>query len=231
MNISSNQSSLVKLKGVGDSLWVTLDPNMPIESIKEELAKLFKRLRHLATNARVILDPGEQNCIHDSMIETLGRYLKEAFGVGIVTRPPSKRSQSEEKVRTFDMNRSWQNHHSEALVLTGRVRSGQKVTARKHLIIMGDVNPGAEIIARGDILVLGSLRGTAAAGQPNDEKSLILAIDFRPSQVQIGGFVAAGITNSPGKSIEYAYVDDSAIVVDDYIKSNPFSRIPWPQAR
>jgi septum site-determining protein MinC len=105
------------------------------------------------------------------------------------------------------------------------------VTARKHLLILGDVNPGGEVVAGGDILVIGSLCGTASAGQPDNLDAIVLALDFRPTQVQIGGFVAAGLPDSPGKITEFAHLENGAIMVEDYLKAAPFGRLPWPQVR
>jgi len=218
----------VKLKGVGDSLWITFDPTQSQERLKTELSQIFGRLKHLAINARIILDCGSPDD-HDHLIQTLARFLKSEFDVGLVSKPPPKRQVSEQRTRKRDMDRSWRHYRSDVLMLTGRVRSGQKVDARKHLIIMGDVNPGAEIIAGGDILVMGSLRGKASAGIPDNEAAIILALDFRPEQVQIGGFVAAGISAEAENQAEFAHIENQAIVVDNYIKCSPFAKIPWPQ--
>jgi septum site-determining protein MinC len=115
--------------------------------------------------------------------------------------------------------------------VTGRVRSGQKVEAGKHLMLLGDVNPGGQVTAGGDIFIMGSLRGTATAGSPDDTSSIILALDFRPSQIQIGGFVAAGTPSDPGTAAEFARVENGGIVVEPYLKANPFGKIPWPEIR
>lgn len=228
----SNQENLpVRLKGVGDSLWVTIDPTLPVDQLKKELARPFERLRHLAVNARVILDPGEAPA-GDGLIEELGQFLKDQYQVGQVS-PPAREKPTPDvhRARSKDAGNGWHYHRSEALILSGRVRSGQKIQAKKHLIIMGDLNPGAEAVAGGDIIVLGSLLGTAIAGQPDNEDAIIMALDFRPTQVQIGGLVAAGTPASGGNSPEFARIDNNAIVVMDYIKANPFKRLAWPEVR
>ena len=218
----------MKLKGVGDSFWVTLDPGEPAELLKEEAGKLFSRLKHLAVNARVVIDTGGG---HDHLVDAVGNYLKKEYDVGLVSKPPEKPSPAEARVRQRDADRSWEHRKSDVLMMAGRVRSGQKVTAKKHLVIMGDVNPGAEIVAGGDILVMGRLCGTAVAGAPSDTSAIILALDFRPTQVQIGGFVAAGFPATPSKVAEFAHVEEGGIVVDDYLGNNPFGRMPWPKVR
>lgn len=228
-----NQDNLpIKLKGVGDSLWVTFDATRPVDELKTALSKPFERLKALAVNARIILDSGN-DAVDGKLIEELGGYLKEQFQVGVVTPPPQKPKPEVTHKRAEDAGNSWHSHRSEALIIAGRVRSGQKLQADKHLIIMGDLNPGAEAIAGGDIIVLGALMGTAVAGQPDNEDAIIMALDFRPTQVQIGGLAAAGSAGfgGSGKTPEFATIEDNRIVVLDYIAANPFKRFAWPEVR
>ncbi len=222
----------VKLKGVGDSLWVTVDDSLPVDELKNALHKPFERLKQLAVNARIILDSGN-NPVDGKLIEELGGYLKEQFHVGVVTGPPQKPKPEVRNKRTEELGSAWHSHQSEALIIAGRVRSGQKLQADKHLIIMGDLNPGAEAIAGGDIIVLGSLMGTAIAGQPDNEGAIIMALDFRPTQVQIGGLAAAGSAGfgGSGKTPEFAMIENNKIVVMDYAAANPFKRFAWPEVR
>ncbi len=223
----------IRIKGVGDSLWVTLDPETPLAILQEGLRQRFEQMKNLAANARVIIDTGSPDA-HRGLVTQLGDFLKATFPVASVAAPPKERPpivDQAPRIRQRDMSRSWQHHRSDVLMLAGRVRSGQKVTARKHLLILGDVNPGGEVLAGGDILVMGSLCGTASAGQPDNLEAIVLALDFRPTQVQIGGFVAAGLPDSPGKITEFAHLENGAIMVEDYLKAAPFGRLPWPQVR
>ncbi len=230
MRNANQDKAPVRLIGVADGLRVTLDPARSAGLLRKELKKLFKPLKHLAINAKVTFDLGEQEG-HDALVEELGEYLKEAFGVGSIHRRRKQQAVTSEVDRNLDMARSWTHHRSDVLMLAGRVRSGQKVSARKHLLILGDVNPGGEVVAGGDILILGSLGGIAAAGQPDREETIVLALDFRPTQIQIGPIMAAGLPASPRTFPEFAYVEDGVIVVEDYIKANPFGRMPWPEVR
>lgn len=99
-------------------------------------------------------------------------------------------------------------------MLAGRVRSGQKVTARKHLTIMGDVNPGGEVVAGGDILVMGSLKGKATAGYPDNEERIILALDFQPEQLQIAGYVVTGIPSFQEGRAQFAHIVNYSIRIN-----------------
>jgi len=229
--MKNNKDLPVRLKGVGDSLWVSIDPLLPVDRLQNELIKPFERLKHLAINARVIIDPGDhKNC--DKLIEELGIFLKTKFQVGHVSKPNvKKRGADKNRIRQQDMGNSWHHYRSDVLMIAGRVRSGQKIQTKKHFLILGDLNPGAELIAGGDILIMGSLKGKASAGHPDNEDAIIMALEFKPTQIQIGGFVAAGSPDSSGKNPEFAFIEDNAIVVDDYIKNNPFNRLAWPEVR
>ncbi len=220
----------VRIKGVGNTLWVTVAPNAPFEFVQTELARLFEPLKHLASAARVVLDTGTGQG-NDDRRSQISTYLKDVFNLNEIITPQEQDRGKEKRYRMKNSRSIISQHRSDTLVLAGRVRSGQSVHAKKHLIIMGDVNPGCELIAGGDILVIGSLCGTAAAGQPDNRDAIILALDFRPIQVKIGEVVAAGLPAAGQGAPEFAHLENGAIVVDDYLAANPFKRIPWPVIR
>ena len=230
MKYKTNEMLPVRLKGVGDSLTITLDPLQPFALLRQHVGTLFEHLGILAINAKVVIDTGDEDA-HEELVRDLGKYLKDTFSVGHVSGSFPKRSPAKERIRQRDIKCSWEHHRSDVLMLAGVVRSGQKVNTRRHLVIMGDVNPGAEIIAGGDILVMGRLSGTALAGQPENEGSIIIALDFCPSLVQIGSFRGAGSRKDKRESAEVAHVENGVVVVDDYLEANPFGRLPWPEIR
>ncbi|EPR35310.1 septum site-determining protein minC [Desulfococcus multivorans DSM 2059] len=224
----------IRLKGVGKNLCIIVDPTESNEDLIQEITRLLSELKEQVIDGAVTIDVGEG---HDELFDTLGTYIKDTYGVSSIIRAEKKNRivkrsiLPEERMRIRDMEQSWHHHSTDVLMLAGRVRSGQRVVAERHLIIMGDVNPGAEVIAGGDVVILGSLMGTAIAGQPENEKNIVFALDFRPTQIQIGSFVAAGLPSSPEKIAEFAHVENGTIVVDNYLEVNPFGRLPWPQVR
>jgi septum site-determining protein MinC len=225
-----NFDSLVpaKLKGVGDGFWITIDPSCSKDAIESEIDKLFKKLRHLAINSSVVIDVGGAKG-HDDLIEDIKSYLKTRFEVAKVTTPPEKRSIPTQKIRQTDLSKGWNHHKSDVLMLRGRVRSGQKIESKRHIVITGDVNPGAEISAGGDIIVLGKLAGKVHAGCPDNSAAIIFALEFNPTHVQIGTIAAAGIEDEFIAKPEYACIEDDGIMVKDYMKTNPFRKMPWPE--
>jgi len=196
------------------------------------LRRIFDPVKQQCANAHIVLDTGGQDG-HEDLVRELGAFLKEDYRIGTVTGPLREREHANAKewLRQKEMDGGPLGRHSDVLMMTGLVRSGQKINARKHFLLMGDLNPGGEVIAGGDILILGSLRGKASAGHPDNEGALILALDFRPTQIQIGGFVAAGLPPSKGKAAEFAHVANGASVEEDYVKTNPFGGLPWPEVR
>ncbi len=226
--INFDSSAPVRLKGVGDGFWITLDPSCPESVLKSEIDKVFGKLKHLAINASVVIDIGGAKG-HDDLVEVLRKYLIKTFEISKVTLPPKKRSIPTQRIRQSDLKKSWNQHQSNVLMLKGRIRSGQKIKSRKHVVIAGDVNPGSEIEAGGDIIILGKLAGKVHAGSPEDNNAIIFALDFKPTQVTIGKVVAAGMEEEISAKPEFACVEENGIVVKDYMKANPFKRIPWPE--
>lgn len=227
--IHFDNAAPVKLKGAGGGFWITLDPSQPDAVLISEITKLIKNLKHLAVNADVTLDVGDARG-HEDLVKRIKSYLESEFELGRITTSPKKRSRPTERIRQRDLSKGWNHHRSDVLMLRGRVRSGQKIDARKHLVITGDVNPGAEICAGGDVIVLGKLAGKVHAGFPEDETAIVFALAFDPSHVKIGGISAAGSDDSQCPGPEFAAVEDQAIVVKDYMKASPFRRMPWPEA-
>jgi septum site-determining protein MinC len=227
INFDSNVP--VRLKGVGDGFWITLDPLCQEETLKSEIDKLFGNLKHLAINASVVLDVGEAKG-HDDLLDNLKAYIIKNFEVSSVSRPPEKRSIPTERIRQRDLKKGWNHHRSNVLMLRGRVRSGQKIVSKHHIVITGDVNPGSEITAGGDVIVLGKLCGKVHAGNPDNLDAIIFALEFRPTQVSIGSITAAGVDEEIQAKPEYACIEKGEIVVKDYLKASPFRKLPWPEA-
>lgn len=228
--INFDNDAPVKLKGAGGGLWITIDPSHPEPELIREIDRLIKRLKHLAVNADVTLDVGDARG-QDDLVKRIKKYLLENFELGRISTSPKKRSIPTERIRQRDLSKGWNHHKSDVLMLRGRIRSGQKINAGRHLVITGDVNPGAELTAGGDIIVLGRLAGKVHAGYPDREDAIVFALAFDASHVKIGPVSAVGGDEAASeRGAEYAAVEGQRIVVKDYMKAGPFRRMPWPQA-
>ena len=106
------------------------------------------------------------------------------------------------------------------LTVARSLRSGQLIRFSGDVVIYGDVNPGAEILAGGNILVFGALKGLAHAGARGNEGALILALDFRPTQLRIGRKIALapdkGASSHRSSGVEIAWIRGGQIVIEPY---------------
>lgn len=226
--ISFDSVAPVKLKGVGDGFWLTINPGSSQDTIQSEIDTIFKNLKHLVAHSSVVIDVGDAKG-HGDLIRNIRAYLKARYDVARITTPPEKRSAPTQRIRQRDLEKGWNHHRSDVLMLRGRIRSGQKIQSKRHIIIAGDVNPGAEICSGRDIVVLGRLSGKVHAGFPDNTNAVIFALEFKPSHVQIGTVAAAGINEEFVAKPEYACVENDGIMVKDYMKTNPFRKMPWPE--
>ncbi len=208
----------VKIKGYGDGFLLSVDPRASEDHIVKSVIRIFRQLRNLAAGALVQVDGGSWES-SSLWAERLSSLLQDRFAVsGVLPHgdPPLR-----EAVEVLAMPEV-----SETQVLTGRIRSGQRVSAERHLMVLGDVNPGGEVVAGGDIYVMGSLRGTAVAGSPGDVTAIIMALDFRAMQLQIGECVAPHGASELIGCVGYASVSGGRVVVADYMKESPFAKAP-----
>ncbi len=227
---AGTETAPVRVKGVGDSLQVTFDARLPEIDLTDEMVRLFTRMGALAKGARVVLKAdGEGD--HSHLTERLSAFISERWPVSSCGATESTDQEKTQRIRQRQVDTGFTSKRGDVLVVAGRVRGGQKMEAPGHLVILGDVNPGGLAMAGGDILVLGSLRGTAMAGQPANHEAVVFALDFRPTQVQIGEHVAAVTDKGGGKKPEYAHLLGDGIRVDDWIRENPFRNLPWPEVR
>ncbi len=209
-------------------MWVTLDISRPHELLIAEIDKLFEKLKHLAVNASVVIDMGDVQG-HEDFFSLIKSRLIDHFNVGRVTTSPQKPSAPTRRIRQRDLSKGWNHYRSNALILKGRVRSGQKIETTRHVMIFGDVNPGAEIIAGGDIIVLGKLAGKVHAGNPENEEAIVFALEFDPTLVKIAGLTATGCEDAAQTVPVFASIMEGSIRVQDYMKTNPFRKMPWPE--
>lgn len=100
----------------------------------------------------------------------------------------------------------------------GTVRSGQIVEHEGDIVIIGDINPGGLVLATGDIFVMGTLRGTAHAGCRGNERAIIAAVYFQPTQLRIHDVISRSpdrMERGVGETeMEFAYLRERQMAVD-----------------
>lgn len=216
----------VKLSGTDYGLLLRMEWETPLPQLLVELEEYLQQSPAFFTGAQVFLEIGGRPVLHQDM-EQLSVVLSR-YGVvlqGVVPPPEGydRRASSSPGALTMPSLAD-----AETLVHCENrtVRSGEKVAAEGHLIVMGDVNPGAEVIAGYNIFVWGSLRGSAYAGVPDHEDSVIAALHLAPIQLRIAGHIARPPESRPTASgaPELARIDQNAIVVEAWERGRAFQK-------
>ena len=84
------------------------------------------------------------------------------------------------------------------------------------MVVMGDVNSGAEIVAGGSIIIWGRLRGLVHAGAGGDEKAVVCALEFAPTQLRIAGEIAISPKRHGKLQPEVAHLQDGNLTAEPW---------------
>ncbi len=224
----------VAIKGVRQGILLVLPDDQEWDKVVGELDTKLAAAQGLIAGAKAQLDVGDRAVSS----EQLGKLLKhlttrfaletaaligthetarnaaEACGISLTASQPTMAPERAKIVSGLGASDAPAVTPNNALYLRQTIRSGQSVRHDGTIVICGDVNPGAEVIATGDIIVFGTLRGVAHAGAAGDEDCQIIAINLRPTQIRIAGYIARSPdTAAPplSKYPEVARVSESEI--------------------
>lgn len=223
MGSSRTVAHKVVVKGTRDGLLIMLPSEAPWNELVRVLGDQLDAAREFWSGAATQVDVGEHQ-LDESQVKRLQEMLNKryqlqltaVYGKDAKTRTVAKQLglTTEVEAQPEPEAAPTRNYQNNALYLRQTLRSGQILRHEGSVVICGDVNPGGEIIASGDIVVLGTLRGVAHAGAKGDESAQITAINLRPTQLRIAGYIARSpdhgdppLTYHP----EYAWVSGGEI--------------------
>lgn len=234
----------VSIKGVRQGILLVLPDDQDWDTVREVLKEKLEAASTLITGAKAQLDLGDRP-VTAEQLEALKAELKdghqleiagvvaghedakaavEAAGLTMVVPAAAAPATSPQTAKVIPVATDPSTFHNNALYMRQTIRSGQSVRHDGTIIICGDVNAGAEVIATGDIIVFGTLRGVAHAGATGDEDAQIIAINLRPTQIRIAGYIARSPdTAAPplSKFPEVARVQNSEIHIIPLRDMNP----------
>lgn len=162
-------------------------------------------------------DPSESDGrggLHDSDDDII-KALDETFWIPV--RQPQARREPD------DADDHFYEGEGSTLYFRGTVRSGQSLEYAGNIVILGDVNAGAYVIASGDIVVLGRLNGVVHAGAEGEERAVIVAVEFSPSQLRIAHYIGRSPDEAPPpktgrpRHTEKASIKDEGIVIEPIV--------------
>ncbi len=217
----------VRIRGTSEGLMIAVGRGAWAEILQEIDAHLSQK-PDFFRGGRVSVAVGKRRIDRDAVLElgkVLARYdmslwavwseseftQQEVADLGLETGLGDFRTSSEVQAGgNAELRR--------AIVVTGPIRSGQRIQHHGSIVILGDVHPGAEVIAYGHVFVWGQLRGIAHAGAGGREEALVCALVFMPTQVRIGPLLARGDSESAPQGPEMARIMEGHIIVEPWTR-------------
>ncbi len=221
-----NLSSIVQIKGIRDSLLVSL-AEAPWEEQRAALLAQIDGQPTFFQGARLALDVGTQVLKVNEMVE-LRDHLSErnvslwavvsespttektAQLLGLATRISKPRPEEQRAPEIPDLT------DETALFISKTLRSGTHLEFGGHIVIVGDVNPGAEIVADGSVVVWGRLRGSVAAGAKGNASAVVCALGLFPTRLQLGELALSMAERTETGQPEMALLRDGQIIVQSW---------------
>lgn len=211
---------LISIKGGKDGLRMQLDEAAEWQDVLSALRIHLDQGGNFFAGARLIVEVGDRPLDEQQLADVL--ELMQQHGV----RPEALAATAKESrnaaraagllarvaAPTPAANPS-PDGAADATLVVRTVRSGQIIRHQGHITIIGDVNPGAEVIAGGSVVVWGRLRGLVHAGAMGDNRSLICAIELRPTQLRIASLIA----RTPEDAASHIPIPEVARVYDGHI--------------
>ncbi len=222
----SESSSIVQIKGMRDSLLVSLS-DAPWEEQRAALLAQIDGQPAFFQGARLALDVGSQALKVNDMVQ-LRDHLSErnislwavvsesattektAQLLGLATRVSRPRPEEQRAIPPQEIT------DETALFLNKTVRSGTRVEFGGHVVVLGDVNPGAEIVADGSVIVWGKLRGSVSAGTKGNEGAVVCALDLFPMRLQLGKQTLESSDREESGIPEMAVLRNGTIVIESW---------------
>ena len=222
--MENGQPLSVQIKGIRDGLLVTLHgESWP--DLQSALVSQIESQPAFFQGGRLALDVGqhalkvlELSALRDLLSDrnvSLWAVLSEspvteqtAQNLGLATRISKPRPEEARPVTEV--------REDTALWIRQTIRSGTRIEYPSHVVVMGDVNPGAEVISNGSVIVWGRLRGVVHAGVAGDQKAVVCALEFSPTQLRIAGEIAVAPRNEKKGKPEIARLKDGQLVVETW---------------
>ncbi len=206
------RQSLVDLKLERDGLVLVVSPYEDLEEVISSIDRLFSEMGDFVSKGdELILSIPEGEKAGDDLPALVSAVNKFGLRVSQVVVGRTKKT-----MKLSNEGRATKSRYvSEGTrVMKRNLRSGQMIVHNGGVMIFGNVHPGAAIFAGGSVVVFGSLKGQVKAGLREGESSVIAALEFAPTFVQISSFVM----NEPPSFSQpaVAHVRTGRIVVEPY---------------
>lgn len=192
------------------NIYITLDKDSNYSEIKKKLEEILEASEEIFKDVTGEITIQGRRLIDKEETE-IGELLKTKTELGIKIERPKQMG-----LATINNIFNKDTTITNAKVITGTIRSGQRVDFEGSIIVLGDVNGGSEIIAEENIIILGNLRGFAHAGAKGNRSAYIAANNINPTQLRIADIILRSVDEKreKGNSYDLARIDMGEIVIE-----------------
>lgn len=178
----------VMIKSYKNGLSLVLDNEAPFEVILAETAAKFRESSKFFGNAQMVISfDGRDLSVFEekSLVDAISDNSELAV-LCVVGKDEEKDQEYLKAASRFTQNGGY----TDGQFYKGTIRAGQVLETDASVIILGDINPGAEVVSTGNIVILGTLYGHAHAGASGNESCFVVALEMKPSKIEIAGIEA-----------------------------------------
>jgi len=207
----------VMIKHFPNGINVVLDDSIPFDLLYMEVSKKFSDSAKFFGKAKMVvsfegrkLSAQEEKLLIDAISDNTDLTV-----LCLIGNDEGKNEEYLKASTKFVTN----NDSVDGQFYKGIIRAGQVLKSDSSMIILGDVNPGAEVISDGNIVILGTLYGYACAGASGNNSCFVVALDMKPSRIDIGEYTASinyknGIWSKNKQAPKIAFIQDNEITID-----------------
>lgn len=206
----------VMIKSYKNGLSLVLDNEAPFDLILEETARKFKESAKFFGNAQMVIsfDGRELTIDEEKTLVNAISDNSELAVLCVVGKDDDKDQEYLKAASRFTQNGGY----TDGQFYKGTIRAGQVLETDASVIILGDINPGAEVVSTGNIVILGTLYGHARAGVSGNQSCFVVALEMKPSKIEIAGIESKEPTKNTiwknKQAPKIAYISGDEIVTD-----------------
>ena len=213
----------VIIKSFPNGIALYLNPELPFESVLEEIGYKFADARNFFGSATMALSI-EGRTVTDMEEIRILEAIRDNSGLNIACIVEKDDTVNQNYVKALERTERELAKKPEGQFFRGSLRDGAILETENSIIMLGDVYPGSAIISAKNIIILGGLYGKAHAGGNGCEGAFIAAFEMAPERIRIGDFKYKPGTKQarwgirPKVRPKIAYVKNDRIIIEALTK-------------
>ncbi len=215
----------VVIKSFPSGIVLHLDPELPFETLLEDIGDKFRESSSFFKDAKMALSIKGRNIADQQerqILDAISTNSKLQI-ICLVGEDDATNQNFVKALQQTDLSGE-SGAGSEGQFYRGTLKNGQVLETESSIVILGDVYPGSAIISARDIIVLGGLFGAAYAGGNGNPGHYVAALEMSPEKLKIGDFKykpkgkGARWSIKPRIQPKIAYVKDEKVIMDSLTK-------------